>query len=94
MIGFHWCHTQLTRNTEIVNAMNRLGHGVSYSVLSKMHTGNAYIIQGQQQEDVILLINSQNESFTIYVEDNIDRKEETLSGINNFINAILQFISF
>ena len=32
---------QLTNNTEIINTLNKLGHGVSYSILSDMHTGNA-----------------------------------------------------
>ena len=45
-----------------------------------MHTENAYIIQDQQQADVILPLNCLKESFTVYVADNIDRKEETLSG--------------
>ena len=71
---------QLTDNTEIINTLNKLGHGVSYSILSEMHTENAYIIQYQQQADVILPLNCLKESFTVYVADNIDRKEETLSG--------------
>ena len=32
---------QLTDNTEIINTLNKLGHGVSYSILSDMHTENA-----------------------------------------------------
>ena len=28
----------LTNNTEIINIINRLGHGVSYSILSQMPT--------------------------------------------------------
>ena len=80
---------QLTNNTEIINTINRLGHGVSYSILSEMHTENAYNIQDQQLEDVILPLHSQKESFTIYVADNIDRTEETLSGNNIFIFAAL-----
>ena len=73
---------QLTNNTEIINTIHRLGHGISYSTLSEMHTENAYSIQDQQLEDVILPLHSQRETFTIYVADNIDRKEETLSGRN------------
>ena len=34
----------------------------------------------QQQAEVILPLNCLKESFTVYVADNIDRKEETLSG--------------
>ena len=46
-----------------------------------MHTHNAYIVHDQQEkDDVILPLTSQKETFTIYVENNIDRKEETLLG--------------
>ena len=69
---------QLTNNTEIINIVHRLGHSVSYSVLNEMHTENAYIVHDQQEnDDVILPLISQKETFTIYVADNIDRKEET-----------------
>ena len=71
---------QLTDNTEIINTLNKLGHGVSYSILSEMHTENAYIIQDQQQADFILPLKCLKENFTLYVAENIDRKEETLSG--------------
>ena len=71
---------QLMNNTELINTIHRLGHGVSYSILTEMHTENAYNIQDHQQEDVILPLDSRKEAFTIYVADNIDRKEETLSG--------------
>ena len=69
---------QLTNNTEIINIVHRLGHSISYSVLNEMHTENAYIVHDQQEnDDVILPLTSQKETFTIYVADNIDRKEET-----------------
>ena len=45
-----------------------------------MHTENAYDITNQQLGDVILPLDSQKERFTIYVADNIDWKEEILSG--------------
>ena len=71
----------LTNNTEIVNIVNRLGHGVSYSILSELNTENAYAIQKEQtQDNLILPENVVKELFTIYVADNIDRNEETLSG--------------
>ena len=70
----------LTNNTEIINIIKRLGHGISYSILSEMHTENAYRIHDQQSEDVILPLQSKKETFTIYVADNIDRSEETLLG--------------
>ena len=72
---------QLTNNTEIINIVPRLGHNVSYSILNEMQTENAYIVHDQQEsDDVILPLTSQKETFTIYVADNIERKEETLSG--------------
>ena len=72
---------QLTNNSEMINIVHRLGHSVSYSILNEMHTENAYIVHDQQEnDDVILPLTSQKETFTIYVADNIDRKEETLSG--------------
>ena len=57
-----------------------MGHDVSYSILSEMHTENAYSIQKQHSDEVILPINTAKEAFTIYVPDNIDWNEETLTG--------------
>ena len=62
-------------NTELINAIHRLGHGVSYSILTEIHTENPCKIQDHQQEDVILPLSSRKEAFTIYVADNIDKKE-------------------
>ena len=45
-----------------------------------MHSENAYFIQKQQSDEVILPINTAKEAFTIYVADNIDRNGETLTG--------------
>ena len=83
---------QLTNNTEIINTVHLLGHGVSNSILSEMHTENTYHIQDQQLENVILPLHSQRETFTIYVADNINMTEETLSG-NHIIFAVSYFIS-
>ena len=69
----------LTNNTEVINILRRLGHSVSYSILSEMHIQNAFFIQKQQSDGVILPINTAKEAFTIYVADNIDRNEETLT---------------
>ena len=61
--------------------VNRLGRGISYTLLMEIQTENAYMIVDQQmQSGCLLSINCQKEVFTIYVADNIDRKEETLSG--------------
>ena len=80
----------LTNNTEIITILNRLGHGVSYSTLSEMLTENAYKITDQQAfADVILPETLAKVLFAIYVADNIDRNEETLSG--NHISKIPYF---
>ena len=70
----------LTNNTEIINILNRLGHGISYSILSEMNTENAYRIQEQQLGEVVIPEDVMKELFSIYVADNIDRTEETLTG--------------
>ena len=45
----------LTNNTEIINVINKLGHGVSYAVLMETHTENAYrILERQLQNSFIL----------------------------------------
>ena len=69
----------LTNNTEVINILSRLGHGVSYAILSEMHTENAYFIQIQRADEVILPVNTAKEAFMVYVADNIDRGEETLT---------------
>ena len=71
----------LTNNTEIINIINRLGHGVSYSILSEMHTENAFSIQKQQLEEIFIPEDTVKKKFTVYVANNIDRNEETLTGI-------------
>ena len=58
---------QLTTNTEIINIVHRLDHSVSYSILNEMHTENVYIVHDQQEnDDIILQLTSQKETFTIY----------------------------
>ena len=57
-----------------------MGHGASYSILTERDTENTYFIQKQQSGKVIMPINTPKEEFTIYVTDNIDRDEETLTG--------------
>ena len=64
-----------------------------------MHTENAYIVHDQQEnDDIILPLTSQKETFTIYVVDNIDRKEETLPGkwscLNQFTDQRFIFYLF
>ena len=71
----------LTNNTEIINVINKLSHGVSFTVLMETHTENAYKILEQQLENTFILpLDCQREEYTTYIADNIDIKEETLSG--------------
>ena len=70
----------LTNNTEIINVINKLGHGVSYKVLMETHTKNAYKIFEQQLEYTFILpLDYQKDECTIYIAENIDHKEKTLS---------------
>ena len=75
----------LTNNTELINITNRLGHGISYTLLMELFTENAYKIQDEQLEkSLVLPLDTQKDVFTIYVADNIDRLEETLTGNKMF----------
>ena len=71
----------LTNNYELIATTNKLGHGVSYSVLQELLTEVAYNKTENVKEDEVALPDiCINENFTVLVEDNIDRLEETLSG--------------
>ena len=71
----------LTNTTELTNITNKLGHGVCYSILQELATENAYRISNQQESGVILTDGAQQETFTVYMADNIDRLEKTFSGL-------------
>ena len=71
----------LTKNTELINILNKLGHGVSYSVLMELQTENVFkIYEKQLTNDCVIPAKSAKEAFTIFVADSIDRNEETLTG--------------
>ena len=71
----------LTNNTEVIKTLNRLGHGLSYTMLMETQTENAYqIVEEQFKNGCIIPRECQKDKFTIFVADNIDRQEETLSG--------------
>ena len=73
---------ELKNNVELVSTANRLGHGISYSVLQSLLTEVAYQrIENINENEIVLPENCLKETFTILVEDNIDRLEETLSGM-------------
>ena len=76
----------LTNNTALINITHKFGHGVSYSILEVLDTENVFLQISQQQETggVVLSEGCKNGDFSIIVADNIDRNEETLSGISYF----------
>ena len=63
--------------------MNRLGHGVSYSLLMEAQTENAFqILDEQVVSGCIIRKECQADTFSIYDAGNIDSNEETLFGMN------------
>lgn len=75
---------------ELITTINKLGHGISYTVLQEILTEVAYQkTELADTNDVILPENCSKGRFTILVEDNIDRLEETLSGkLSIFYNTV------
>ena len=73
----------LTNNTELINILNKLCHGICYTLLMGIQTEKDYRISEQQlNEGMIIPEDCLAEQFTIFVADNIDRQEKTLSGIH------------
>ena len=71
----------LTNSTELINTVNRLGHGIGYSTLMEAQTENAcQVFETQLMKECIVPDDYKKESFTNFMADNIDRTEETLSG--------------
>ena len=68
----------LTGNEELIEIINRLGHGVSYSKVSELDT--AFAIQKLSQSTVIIPDEVHHHIPISLVYDNTDRLEETLSG--------------
>lgn len=80
-ILFPYCIKSLTNNTELVNISCKLGHGMSYSMIEELDTENAYLcIDEHSQDGVLIPKGTREEEHTIVIFDNIDRREETLSG--------------
>ena len=71
----------LANNYEPVATTNKLGHGISYSVLQEILTEVAYEkTESTKENEVALPENCIKERSTVLVEDNMDRLEQTLSG--------------
>ena len=79
----------LTGNVELIQMINRLGHGVSYHQLEENDT--ALCLQrlaSALNERVILPQNIQPYVFTNLSWDNIDRLETTGAGTSHRVNGI------
>ena len=71
----------LTNNTELISILNKIGHGMSYSLLMEAETENASKIYEQQlNKDCIIPKKYKEDTPKVFVADNIDRNKETLSG--------------
>ena len=83
----------LSNNTELIRFANLLGHGVCYSILEEIETETAIsLIQIQRQmNSVYVPTDFVSQTFTTLVYDNIDRREETMSGSNTShrVNGII-----
>ena len=72
----------LTNNTELITTVSRLGHGISYRKLFGITTKVACSIINKCLSGMVFLPEQcQKHQFTMIVEDNIDRNEETLTGM-------------
>ena len=81
----------LTNNYELITTTNKLGHGVSYSTLQEIMTEVAYNkAENVNENEEILPENCSPGIFSILVEDNIDKLEETTSG-NTLVHCHLLF---
>ena len=81
----------LTNNYELITTTNKLGHGVSYSTLQEIMTEVAYSkAENVNENEEILPENCSPGIFSILVEDNIDKLEETTSG-NTLVHCPLLF---
>lgn len=82
----------LTGNVQLIQLLNRFGHGLSYSQCEEIETSLCLNKMAKSSESGITLPDSiQQFSFTSLVWDNIDRLEETLSGAgtSHRVNGII-----
>ena len=72
----------LTNNTELITTVSRLGHGISFTKLSEITTEVAYSTINKCLSGMLFLPEQcHKHQFTMIVEDNIDRNEQTLTGM-------------
>ena len=70
----------LTGNVEMIQTLNRFGHGVSYSQLEENETALCLQELASEPQKVALPTSIRPHVFTNLEWDNIDRLEETLTG--------------
>lgn len=71
----------LTNNVELIQMLNRCGHGIAYSQLEEMNTALClHKMASTTENEIPLPENIQPYINTTLAWDNIDRLEETLSG--------------
>ena len=75
----------MTNNTELINITCRLRHGISCHLLEELSTEIAYKSLEAVEEGSVCPEDCKTGTFTIEVDNNIDRLEETLSGIKYFL---------
>ena len=79
---------KLTKSTELVNFICKLGHGASYTVIEELDTESACKMIEKQQQNKVILPDGRQEVFTRVVTVKIALKEQTLSGRNiSFTNC-------
>ena len=80
-ILFPYTMKSLTNNTEIINLTNKFGHGISYTLLEEIETEIAFQrMEVDYFDGVVLPRGCKEETSSLYVGDNIDNEEQTLSG--------------
>ena len=82
-ILFPYAIKSLTNNTELINITHKYGHGTSYTITEELDTEYALLQLNQREETggVVLSEGCKERELAIVVPDNIDKNEETLSGV-------------
>ena len=82
-IVFPYTIKSLTNNTELINITHNCGHGISYTILEELDTEYALLQLNRREQTggVVLPEGSEERELAIVETDNIDRNEETLSGV-------------
>ena len=82
-ILFLYAIKSLTNNTELINTTDKYGHEISYTILEELDTEYALLQLNRHEETggLVLSEGCKERELAIVVANNIDRNEETLSGV-------------